>query len=111
MKKGILSTILVIQLILLLVFTISQLEYEKENFAVEQQFQRISAIKISSSFNNINRNVENLKNMNATDETFNLYINYVNNTYENIYFSHIFLNESYLKISDYVLEMSKEGLI
>lgn len=111
MRKGILSTILVIQLVLLLLLTLSQMQYEKEQFSTEQQFQRIATYKIASSFENIKSDAEYLRNINSTEETTTIYLEYVNNTYEDIYLTNILINETHIIITDNKFEMRKEGTI
>ncbi len=110
-RRGILSTILVIQLVLLLILTVSQIQSEKEHFSTQQQFERIAAYKISSSFENIRTNIEFLREINATEESINIYLEYVNNTYGGIYFTNIHLNQTHLILMDEAFEMRKEGLI
>ncbi len=109
MRKGILSTILVIQLILLVLVTFSSIQSKREIFVVENQYQRLSAYKMASSFYDIKYDMHYLREKNATSETIDNYLSFVNQTYKENYFLDIYINKDYLKLVDSSLEMQKEG--
>ncbi|MCD6547385.1 MAG: hypothetical protein J7K22_02420 [Nanoarchaeota archaeon] len=111
MKKGVLSTILVIQLILLVLLTFSKLQAERESFSIEYQYQRLSSYRIAAAFEDISYDVYYLKKMNSTSQTIEDYISFVNNTFKEKFLLDIELNSSYLVIKDRNLELQKEGKI
>lgn len=111
MKKGILSTILVIQLILLVLITFSNLQAKKETFNIESQYQRLGAYKLASSFYDIKYDKLYLMEKNATNQTIDEYISFVNRTYKSNFLLDVYINSSYLSIKDLKLEMEKEGEI
>lgn len=111
MKKGILSTILVIQLILLTLLTFSNLQARRTSFSLENQYRRISAYRISSAFNDISSDLLYLKEKNANEETITSYISLINKTFENEFLMEISINESYILIKDEKLEIVKGGWI
>ncbi|MCD6575952.1 MAG: hypothetical protein J7K73_02215 [Nanoarchaeota archaeon] len=111
MKKGILSTILVIQLILLVLITFSNLQAKRETFVIESQYQRLGAYKIASSFYDIKYDKTYLLEKNATNSTISDYIHFVNSTYEKNFLLDISINSTYLEIKDSKLEMEKGGSI
>ncbi len=111
MKKGILATILVIQLILLVLLTFTNLQTKRETFSVENQYQRISAYRMASTFADIEHDVYYLKSKNVTNKTLGGYIQFVNDTFEQMFLMDITFNTTYLVIKDTRLEMIKEGKI
>jgi 23S rRNA A2030 N6-methylase RlmJ len=111
MKKAVLSTIIVIQLVLLLLLTFATVEEKKSSFIVLDRYHRVGAYRIASSFVDIKHDYEYLKLMNATDETVNEYLSFVNSTFEKEYLMKINITNGYLVIDDPALAMRKEGKI
>ncbi len=111
MKKGILATILTIQLILLVLITFSQLQVERESFVLKNQYQVVSAYRVAGNFFDIQRDINYLNERNSTEETLNDFFNLIECTYPEIYSSEIFVNESFIRITDKNLEIIKEGVI
>ncbi len=111
MKKGVLTTILTIQLILLVLITFSQLQAEREYFEFENQHQIISSYRISSNFFDIRSDILYMKEKEVTNETMNTYLNLINSTYTSLFSSEIYVNDSYIRIFDENLRINKEGFI
>ena len=109
MKKGILSTILVIQLILLVLLTFSSLQAKRETFTIQNQYQRMAAYRTAASFVDIAHDYEYLKDKNATADSLKDYISFVNNTFKEKFLLDIYFNGTHLVIEDKHLEMRKEG--
>jgi len=108
-KKGILSTILVIQLILLVLLTFSSLQAKRETFTIQNQYQRMAAYRIASSFADIYHDYEYLKDKNMSNDSLNDYISFVNSTFKEKFLLDIYFNDTHLIIEDKHLEMRKEG--
>ncbi len=111
MKKGVLTTILTIQLILLVLLTFSQLQAEREYFEFEHQHQIISSYRISSNFFDIKSDINYMQEKEVTNDTMDNYINLIDSTYTKLFFSEIYLNESYINIYDENMGINKEGYI
>ena len=111
MRRGILATVLVIQLILLILVTFSTVQEKSASFAMTDKYHRLSAYRIASAFADIHHDIEYLKTLNATNETIDSYISFVNQTFKEEYLMDINISSSYLIIEDKALEMKKEGVI
>ena len=111
MRKGILATVLVIQLILLILVTFSTIQEKNTAFAMTDRYNRLSAYRIASAFADINHDIRYLEYLNSTNETIDGYISFVNQTFKEEYFMDINITRGHLVIEDKALEMKKEGVI
>ena len=110
-KKGIIATLLVIQLILMIVTVFNETLAEKESFSLRNKYQRIASYRLTSSFEDVSSDLQFLKSKNSSDKAMQMYIEMVDNTFSNFYFMNITLNESNVKIIDENNEMIKWGTI
>lgn len=110
-KKAIISTILVIQLIVITLLAMTTLKTEREKFIFENEFNRIAAHKMYFSFEDISGDIAFLKESGAGQETIDEYTNMVENTAEECFLLQIELNDTHLILKDNLLDMEKGGLI
>ena len=110
-KKGIIATLLVIQLILMIVTVFNETLAEKESFSLRNKYQRIASYRLTSSFEDVSSDLQFLKSKNSSNKSMQMYIEMVDNTFSNFYFMNITLNESNVKIIDENNEMIKWGTI
>lgn len=110
-KKGIISTILVIQLIFMTLIAMTSLRTERDNFVFENEFSRIAAHKIVFAFDDISGDISFLNEHGADAETIEEYVEMVNLTTEQYFLLEIELNSTYLILKDNLLDMEKEGEI
>ena len=110
-KKGIISTILIINLIFMTLLAMTSLRTERDNFVFENEFSRIAAHKISFAFDDIQGDIIFLKENGAGEETINEYINMVDSTAEQYLLLDTHINSTYLILKDNLLDMGKEGEI
>jgi hypothetical protein len=110
-KKGIFSTILVIQLIFLVLLSIYIIQDEKTMFEHEKEYRRLAAYRINGLYEDIEEGWIELdsNHLNANDETKQTYVEFINNEFADYNLIDIEFNSSYLKISDSNLEIVKEG--
>lgn len=108
-KKAIITTILVVQLVLLVLVTFSTLKYEKSSFQNDINIKNIAAFSMTSTYNAITEDMNNLKSKGADNETINQYIYFVNTTFNNYFSPDIKFNQTYLALYDKSLEMQKVG--
>jgi hypothetical protein len=106
-NKAIISTILVVQLILLILITFSTVKLEKDSFANTINVDRIAAFRLTSTYNAITEDMNNLAVKGADNQTINQYIYFVNSTFNNYFSSQVTFNQTYLAIRDQGLEMQK----
>ena len=110
-KKAIISTLLIIQLVFLLLITMTNLQVERQNFSKSFQFKRIAAYKMYALYGDISNDIHNLKEINSTDSTIMSYVQMVNASVPKEYGLEININATHLYIHDRNLEISKEGSI
>ena len=110
-KKGIISTLLVIQLVFLLLITMSNVQLEKQKFSQEAQFNRIAAYKVYTLYGDVFNDINYLKQINATGNSIGQYVIVVNNYIPKEYGLETNINSTHIYIHDKYLEISKEGLV
>ena len=110
-RKGIVATLLTIQIVLILITAFTLAISEKEEFDIQNRYQRIAAYRMMSSFEDISYDIEYLKDINSTNSTINDYIYFVNETFQDYFVVDIKVNQSFLKITDSEVEMTKWGNI
>lgn len=108
-KKAIITTLLVIQLILLVLLTFSILKYQKESYWDTITVRSVEASRIASSFDSINEDIGYLKCRNADSSTLNAYISFVTMTFNNYSGAQITLSSNYMAIRESGLEMQMSG--
>jgi hypothetical protein len=108
-KKGIFATILVVQLLFLVILTISVVEHEKINFEYDKEYRRLAAYRINALYEDVEEGMAYLDLLNADTTTKNTYINYITTDFSDIHLIEIEFNGTYLKIYDSNLEIGKEG--
>ena len=107
-KKAILATVLVVQLVLLVLITISIVRSDRIQFSHENDFRRLSAYRIADIADNLEYDMNYLKAKNSTNETFNSYLNFVYIVFPQYNFLEFQINRTYIKLADPSLELSKE---
>ena len=110
-RKAIITTILVVQLVLLILITFSTLKYEKSSFQNDINVENIASFSMTTTDNAIAEDVSNLKSKQADNETLNQYVYFVNNTFNNYFSSSISFNQTDLSIRDNNIEMQKVGKV
>ncbi|HDQ60011.1 MAG TPA: hypothetical protein ENN30_02350 [Candidatus Woesearchaeota archaeon] len=110
-KKGILATLLVIKIVLMLITTFSLAIAEKEDFSISNQYQRIASYRLTSSFEDISSDMQYLKNLNATQDSLDEYMAFVDETFSDYFVIDLELNQTFLTITDSNLEMIKRGKV
>lgn len=107
-KKGILATVLVVQLILLMLITVSVVRSDRIQFSHENDFRRLSAYRIADISDNLEYDMTYLKTKNSTNETFNAYLSYVYVIFPQYNLLDFQMNKTYIRLADQSLELSKE---
>jgi hypothetical protein len=107
-KKAILATVLVVQLILLALITISTVRSDKILFSHENDFRRLSAYRVADISDNLGYDLNYLTAKNSTNETFNLYLNFLYIVFPQYNFLDFQVNRTYVRLTDRNLEISKE---
>jgi len=82
-NKGVLATILVIQLILLIFFTFAVLESKKESFSEESKVIRVSMFKVPASYYDLINNQVYLDDKNTNIQSKNEFTGTLNDTFKN----------------------------
>ena len=106
-RKAIITTLLVIQLILLVLLTFSVLKYQKNTYQDAINVRSVAAARMVSYFNAIGYDIGYLKCRGADNETLNNYTYFVRITFNNYSGAQITLNSTYMAIKDSGLEMQK----
>jgi hypothetical protein len=106
-KKAIISTILVVELILLILLTFSNLRVTRGNFSNELTVTRIATYRLSSTADGIAEDINYLKTKGADNDTLNQYISFVNTTFGSYFDTQLYLNQSTVLIKDRVLSMQR----
>lgn len=110
-KKGIITTILVVQLIFLAIITMATIQSERETFAKNTQFKKIAAYRMTSLYTDVSGDISDLRQINSTDEAMDQYIDMVNSTVPMNYNLEINISDTSLSLYDKNLEIAKEGTI
>jgi hypothetical protein len=107
-KKAILATVLVVQLVLIILISVSMVRSERVLFAHKNEFSRLAAYRVADSYDNIEYDLSYLEARNATNQTMNTYISYVYTVFPTYSFLDFEVNRSYIRLQDHSLEIIKE---
>jgi hypothetical protein len=110
-KKAMITTLLIVQLIFLVIITMSALQSQRENFSQTTQFRKIAADRIKTLYYDIAGDISTLKDINASESSMQQYISFAETNVPAYYGVEIVINSSYLSLYDHSLEISKEGQI
>lgn len=106
-RKAIITTILVVQLILLVLLTFSMLKYQKSIYQDAINVKSVAADRMESYFNAISYDIGYLQCRRADNATLNNFTYFVTITFNNYSGAQITLNSTYMKIVDSGLQMQK----
>jgi hypothetical protein len=109
-NKGVLATILVIQLILLIFFTFAVLESKKESFSEESKVVRVSMFKVPASYYDLSNNQGYLDDKNTNINSKSEFTGTLNDTFKN-YNKFKYTIGTTFDIEDTTNEVSKEDQV
>jgi hypothetical protein len=107
-KKAILATVLVVQLILLILITVSTVRSDRIQFSHQNDFRRLSAYRIADVADNIQYDLTYIKSKNSTNETMTSYLNFLYIAFPQYNFLQFQINSTYIRLADPNLELLKE---
>jgi hypothetical protein len=106
-KKGVIISLLVLELIFLILTSFTELRANREIFVDDNSVRRIAAYKLASNFNDINTDYNYLLAYKADQSTLAAYRNFVTSNFNNYSNIDILLNGTQLTMTDSYFEMIK----